>query len=189
MAKPVQRNKDRKREEIQRAFADSINQSGYDGVTVRQIARRAGVSVGLVYHYYPGGKPSIAAAIYQEGFRRTIIPYAFDSDPGKIEEMIRAHLDNHREHIRLYRAFDQALLTNQEVWGGVKADRRQLLEGFARESGYPLDGIDAWLTAYAVVDAIIHRHLTIDRVCDSDAELVRLIKTVYTAILADKHPR
>lgn len=189
MAKSVQRNKDKRMKDIQRAFAETINQSGYDGVTVRQIAHRAGVSVGLVYHYYPGGKPSIAAAIYQESFRKTIIPYAFDSDPEKIERMIRAHLDNHRTHIRLYRAFDQALLTNQEVWGGVKADRRQLLEQFARDNGYPLDGIDDWLTAYAVVDAIIHRHLTIDRICDSDAELIRLIETVYTAILADKKPR
>jgi hypothetical protein len=43
--------------------------------------------------------------------------------------------------------------------------------------------VDAWLIACGAVDAIVHRHLTIEPVCGSEKDLVRLLTVVYTSIL------
>ncbi len=185
MGRPVQRDKEKKIEDIKQAFIQLITANGYEAVTIRQIARKVNVSVGLIYHYFPGGKSSIAASIYEESFQKTIIPYTLADDPEAIENVCRTHLDNHRKHIALYKAFDQALLANQETWSGLKSDRYEMFRQYARESGIPSNRIEAWLLACSTVDALIHRHLTMERLCDSEAEFVRLIRVVYTSILGE----
>jgi AcrR family transcriptional regulator len=50
------RNKDAKIETITEATVLLIETKGYDKVTIRDIAECAGVSVGLIYKYFPGGK-------------------------------------------------------------------------------------------------------------------------------------
>lgn len=143
------------------------------------------MSVGLIYHYFPGGKPAIAAAIYKEGFHKTIIPYTMTGEPEAIEKVCRIHLDNHREHIALYRMFDQVLLTDQDAWRGLKAERNEMFRRYARESGIPADRIEAWLLACSTVDTLIHRHLTMERFSDSETEFIRLIQIVYTSIISE----
>jgi AcrR family transcriptional regulator len=184
MSKRFQRDKDRKIADIQSAFTELINTTGYDKVTVRQIAKKAGISVGIIYHYYPKGKPSVAAAIYEENFLDTIRPYALETDRKELEKKFRDHLKNHRENIELFRAFDQAILTDQDVFASVKTDRKRLLKEYATENNYPIEKVDAWLVAYNVIDAIIHRHLYIEKICKSDEELVQLISSIYSSILS-----
>ena len=185
MGRPVQRDKEKKVEDIKQAFIQLITVHGYEAVTIRQIARKVNVSVGLIYHYFPGGKSSIAASIYEESFQKTIIPYTLADDSEAIENVCRTHLDNHREHIALYKAFDQALLANREAWSGLKSDRYDMFRQYARESGIPSNRIEAWLLACSTVDALIHRHLTMEMLCDSEAEFIRLIRVVYTSILRE----
>lgn len=185
MGKPVQRDKEKKVEDIKQAFTQLITANGYEAVTIRQIARKVNVSVGLIYHYFPGGKSSIAASIYEESYQKTIIPYKLANDPEAIESVCRTHLDNHRKHIALYKAFDQALLANREAWSGLKSDRYNLFRQYAMESGIPSNRIDTWLLACSTVDALIHRHLTMEKLSDSEAEFIRLIRVVYTSILRE----
>src|SRR5687767_15072759 len=42
-----------------------IEQRGYEGTTLRNVAEEAGVSVGLLYRYYPS-KRAIVLALYEE---------------------------------------------------------------------------------------------------------------------------
>jgi AcrR family transcriptional regulator len=183
MSRSIYRDKEKKILDIKQAFIDLIMRDGYDTVTLRHIARRANVSVGIIYHYFPGGKHTVAAAIYKDSFQQTIIPYTLADDPEAIEKVCLAHLDNHRKYIALYRVFDQALLASLDAWKELKSDRSIMYRQYAMQNRYPSDRINAWLAACSVVDAIIHKHLTMEQVCESDAELVHLISIVYISIL------
>jgi len=185
MRRPVKRDKERKIEDIKLAFIQLVTASGYETVSIRQIAKKVNVSVGLIYHYFPGGKPAIATTIYRESFLKTIIPYTIAERSEDVEKVCRMHLDNHREHLALYKVFDQVLLTDQDPWKVLKADRNDMFRQYARDNGVPADRVEAWLLACSTVDALIHRHLTMERLCDSETEFIRLIRVVYTSILGE----
>ncbi len=62
--KPLSRS-DRMRQHIYHRAIECFSESGYDAVTMREIAAKAEVSVGLIYHYYTG-KEDIARCWYIE---------------------------------------------------------------------------------------------------------------------------
>jgi AcrR family transcriptional regulator len=41
-------------------------EQGYDDTTVAEVLRRAGMARGALYHYFPGGKDELFAAVYRE---------------------------------------------------------------------------------------------------------------------------
>ena len=43
-----------------------FTESGYDGTTVAEVLRRAGMARGALYHYFPGGKDELFAVVYRE---------------------------------------------------------------------------------------------------------------------------
>ncbi len=54
-----------RRRELLRAAADCLVERGYAGTSVREICRRAGVSPGLLTHYFPG-KTALIAEVYRD---------------------------------------------------------------------------------------------------------------------------
>src|SRR5208337_3839267 len=54
--KSIIRDKEAKIEAIIDATQSLISSMGYEKVTIRDIAEKADVSVGLIYKYFPGGK-------------------------------------------------------------------------------------------------------------------------------------
>ncbi|MBT7346654.1 hypothetical protein HN807_06185, partial [Candidatus Bathyarchaeota archaeon] len=95
----------------------------------------------------------------------------------------KSHLDNHRENWQIYRALDQAMIADRESFDEIREDRHRQLKSFATENGYPVEKIDAWITAYNVIDALIHRHLFVDKITKSDQSLVELIQKLYSSIM------
>jgi AcrR family transcriptional regulator len=184
MGQKYQRDKDQKIENIKRAFTQLINSKGYEKVTIRQIAKEAGTSVGIIYHYYPKGKPSIAAAIYEENLHEPIIIYKYEPDLKKLSQRIKNHLETHRVNFELYKAFDQAIISDQDVFSSVKIDRKKFLTEYAVDNNIPKEKVNSWLTTYNIIDALIHRHLYIDAVCASDQELINLIVKIYPSIIS-----
>ncbi|MCW4013932.1 MAG: TetR/AcrR family transcriptional regulator [Candidatus Bathyarchaeota archaeon] len=179
VAMSYQRDKEQKKTDIQQAFTELINTNGYDKTTIRQIAKKADISVGIIYHYYPQGKPSIAAAIYEKNLRETIPPYGLTEN---IDEVLRNHIQSHRENSEMYKAFDQAILADHDVFESIKRDRRQIMMEYLEEKDLPVELLDRWLTTYNVIDAVIHKHLYINSVCEKDPELINLLRTIYSAI-------
>lgn len=76
-----QGDKERKIEDIKQAFIQLVTANGYETVSIRQIAKKVNVSVGLIYHYFPGGKPAIATTIYRESAREDKVMYATCGPP------------------------------------------------------------------------------------------------------------
>ncbi|MDF1502229.1 TetR/AcrR family transcriptional regulator [Roseisolibacter sp. H3M3-2] len=56
------------RDRIERAALRVFAERGLEAATVREIAREAGVSQGLLYNYYPG-KQELLAALFRRGMR------------------------------------------------------------------------------------------------------------------------
>jgi AcrR family transcriptional regulator len=184
MAKRFERDKDEKIRLIYDAFTKLVNARGYEGVTTRRIADEAGISVGIIYHYFPEGKPAIAAKYYEKNFLKIMDPDAFlGRDPDRLEIQIRDHLRIHRENIELYRAFDQAILTNHDLFQNLKKERRDLLETQIEEKGLSDEAVEACLTAYNLIDAVIHRHLFVDPISKTDKGLVEFLTKLLTLTL------
>jgi len=188
MPKRFERDKDEKIRKIYDTFAELVNAIGYEKVTTSRIAEEAGISVGIVYHYFPEGKPAIAARLYEKNFMKVMNLDAFVSmDPETIKAQIRDHLRIHRENIELYRAFDHAILTNRDLFQDLKRERREIIETQMEQVGghEPSDErIEVYLTAYNVIDAVIHRHLFVDPVLQTDEELVVFLTRLITLAFA-----
>ncbi|KUP98042.1 TetR/AcrR family transcriptional regulator [Thermobifida cellulosilytica] len=88
----------RTREEILRAARLDFSEKGYEGTSVRGIARRAGVDPSLVHHYF-GTKDQVFAAAME-------LPY----DPGELLERIMLDDPEHDPAEAVVRAF-------LRVWG------------------------------------------------------------------------
>lgn len=185
MNRIIERDKEKKIQSIKQTFTDLITQFEYQDITIRQIARRAGISVEIIYHYFPKGKQSILISIYEDDFRETVFTYLVETEPDQLGKRFQSHLNNHRENWEFYRALDQAMIADRESFKTIIKDRRILLERFAKENGYPDEKIDSWITAYNVIDAIIHRHLFVDKITMSDHNLVEIIQKIYHSILGD----
>ncbi len=185
MDRVIERDKEKKIQSIKQTFIDLISEYDYQDVTMRQIAKRAGISVGIIYHYFPKGKQNILIYIYEDAFRETVFPYLIETDPEQLGERFRSHLNNHRENWKFYRALDQAMIADKESFKILREDRQNMLKKYAEENGYPVEKIDPWLTAYNVIDALIHRHLFVSKITMSDDDLVELIQKIYSSIMGD----
>jgi AcrR family transcriptional regulator len=92
-----------RRRDILEAAQHLFVQGGVGATTVDDIRERSGVSVGSLYHHFPGGKEAIAAALYletmaeyQDGFLQELRRHR---DPATgVGETVRYYLRWVREH-------------------------------------------------------------------------------------------
>jgi AcrR family transcriptional regulator len=90
---------EQRRRSILEAALDVFTTVGYHATTAIAIRRRARVTTGSLYHYFPGGKPEIAAAVhvdslrqYQTEFLPVLAAVGDDAEAG-IRAGVRYHLD------------------------------------------------------------------------------------------------
>jgi AcrR family transcriptional regulator len=180
----ITRDREEKINLIYEAFSRIVELEGYEKVTTRKIAEEAGISVGIIYRYFPEGKPAIAAGFYEAAFRAVMEPAAVLSGSTEdLEREIRLHLENHRRYEAIYRAFDQAMLEKHDLFQGLKRNRTELIE--SRIRALPIETtlnmapfnvlVERYLKVYGLVDALVHRHLFAVPYAKSDEELVRVL--------------
>ena len=106
-----------------RAARDRFLHDGVDGASLRDIARQAGTSLGMIHYYFPA-KDDLFMAVLEEvyaGFSRDI--ESLMRAPGQLETRVRALFD------RVARASDEELeiirLVVREVM--VSSERRALI--------------------------------------------------------------
>jgi len=178
------RDRNEKIKVIYEIFNHLVKSEGYKEVTTRRIAEEAGISVGIIYHYFPEGKPAIAAGFYETAFGSVMDPAkVLNGSPKHLEQEISLHLENHRRNEAIFRAFDQALLENHDIFEGLKRSRTELIE--ARIAALLIEDklpkttikelVDKYLKIYGLVDAIVHRHLFQAPYAESDEELVHIL--------------
>ena len=51
------------REDLLPQVAEVFRESGYDGTSISRITEKTGLGKGSLYHFFPGGKAEMAAAV------------------------------------------------------------------------------------------------------------------------------
>ena len=175
MDKRYTRDSQQKIQSIYTAFTELVNQNGYENLTARQIAQHANISVGTIYHYFKEGKPAIAASLYEKNLLETL---KLNSITGyqqpDLKAQVTSHLENHKQNKELYRAFDQAIYSHSEVFSGIKRKRDEILSEELIDSVL----LKTTLRLYVTVDALIHRHLFVEPLFESEEELIEYLKTL-----------
>jgi len=86
-----------RRDALLRVCARLFREKGFDGTTIRDISRAAGMHSGSPFYHFKTKQAMLVAVMEQglvEGLRKTEAVMALDLAPGeKFERMIRAHLD------------------------------------------------------------------------------------------------
>jgi len=185
MSRKHVRDKDAKIRLIFETFANLVNRNGYDRLSTRHIAETAGISVGTIYHYFPGGKHAIASRyidrVTDELFDPGIFGRLGEGDlQGFLEELIRGYLSVHKENLEIHRAIDQAILADSDVYRrNLEATTANMsrvvaeLKGMGLYSDIPeLLVFNGFVLLFNVLEAIVHRHLFFFPLCETEEELV-----------------
>jgi len=175
MDKRFTRDSQQKIQSIYTAFTELVNEHGYENLTARQIAKRANISVGTIYNYFKEGKPAIAAALYEKNLLETLnIKNIIGYKNPDLKTQVTSHFEFHKQNKELYRAFDQAIYAHSEVFSRLKRKRDEILSQELNDAVL----LQATLRVYVTVDALIHRHLFVEPLFDSEEKLIEYLKTL-----------
>ena len=99
-----------RREQLLSVGARLFSESPYDDVWIEQVAEIAGVSRGLLYHYFPTKRDFFAAVVERESERMLRMTAAVPGVP--VREQLASGLDAYLEYVEThahgYRAFHRA---------------------------------------------------------------------------------
>ncbi|MER6108154.1 MULTISPECIES: TetR/AcrR family transcriptional regulator [Streptomyces] len=127
-----------RREQLLSVGARLFSESPYDDVWIEQVAGIAGVSRGLLYHYFPTKRDFFAAVVQRESDRMLRMTAAVPGAP--VREQLASGLDAYlgyvAAHAHGYRAFHRAEaagdLTVRRVYHrALAAQERQILAALA----------------------------------------------------------
>ena len=186
------RDREGKINAILETFEALVNRNGYDKLSTRHIAKAADISVGTIYHYFPGGKHSIAMGYLERITQGLFDPEMFMAagDEGGLtilyEGFIRSHLASHRENREIHRAIDQAILADEGVRkfnsDVIHMNLRSAAEELMRRglfSDEPRPEVAMrFLRNFRLIEAVVHRHLLVEPFFDSDEELVDFLSRI-----------
>jgi len=170
------RDKDAKIRLIFETFADLVNRNGYDRLSTRHIAEAAGISVGTIYHYFPGGKHTIASRYIDRVTDELFDPSIFRGIEERdlrwfFDGLIRRYLFVHRESLEIHRAIDQAILADPDV-------RRRNRDSIVTN----MEVLAGFLLLFNVLEGIIHRHLFVYPLFEADEELISFLVNLLECI-------
>ncbi|MEU6229904.1 TetR/AcrR family transcriptional regulator [Streptomyces sp. NPDC047042] len=132
-----------RREQLLAVGARLFSESPYDEVWIEQVAEIAGVSRGLLYHYFPTKRDFFAAVVERESERMLRMTAAVPGVPAR--EQLDANLDAFlayvEEHAHGYRAFHRADASGDQAVRKVyqralAAQERQILAALAADSEF-----------------------------------------------------
>lgn len=176
---------------ILQATAQVLAEHGYAKASTNRIARRAGVSVGSLYQYFPNKDALFQALIErhvsaQNAAFSELFSLSLASPPERlIQQAVRALVASHRVQPELHMLLISQLGGLEQAAALLTWDTRaiQALEAYLRAQAHALRPIDdprlvAEVIVFAV-EAVVHRSLMAEaeRLADPavERELVRLV--------------
>jgi AcrR family transcriptional regulator len=184
------------REESKKATIQKIVQTtktmilrdGYNAITTTKIANEAKISVGIIYSYFPEGKPAIAKEIFKEGIIKLIDDEIIsdlneDTFPTFIKQIITKFVSQHRENESILIAMSIAILTNDEIFKNflflnqTEFDKVTKLILVMKELGLYSDPVSAktGILLLKILDTLIHHHIVFEEIFESDSELIEFL--------------
>ncbi len=139
---------DARREQLLASGARLLAERPFDEVSIEEIARAAGVSKGLLYHYFPTKKDFLIAAL-ERGQEELAVLTAPDSDLPPAEQLA-ASLDRFLDFVEEHEAAYTAIFRSRgggdpEIQAALEAGRRQRMDAV-------IESLASWQPAPASVE-------------------------------------
>jgi len=154
----------RTREAILRAARTEFARGGYDGTSIRGVARRAGVDPALVYHFFGNKEGVFAAAMQLPVNPAELVPRVLPGDPrGLGERVVRSFLEvwEPRSSRSGFLALLGSALTHEEAAAMLRGFVRDAILGpVARSLELPNADLRATLAASQLVGLAFLRYGT-----------------------------
>jgi AcrR family transcriptional regulator len=139
---------DARREQLLASGARLLAQRPYDEVSIEEIARAAGVSKGLLYHYFPTKKDFLIAALERGQDELALLTAP---DPGlPPAEQLTASLDRFLDFVEAHEAAYAAIFSSRgggdpEIQAALEAGRQQRMDAV-------IESLASWEPAPASVE-------------------------------------
>jgi AcrR family transcriptional regulator len=142
---PARMSNDERREHLLRSGVELLARRGHDEVSIEEIAEAAGVSKGLLYHYFPTKKDFVLAALErgQAQLDERLRPDPTLDPEAQLDAGLGAFLDDVEEHAAAYSAiFRRGGGGDPQISAALDAARaarmEALLQGLAAWEGAPM---------------------------------------------------
>ena len=151
---------DARREQLLQAGVDLLKTSTPDDISIDAVARHAGISRGLLYHYFEDKDAFVVAILEQAGERLRV---ALEPDPrlsgrAQTAASIDAFITFAEDHAAGFRAVLTGGITNRRISAVVDETRERdlgrFVEAIASSSGEPLEASDR-----DVLRLALHAHM------------------------------
>lgn len=175
-------------ERLERAALRVFARAGYGSATVRDVAREAGVSQGLLYNYYDG-KQALLEALFRRGMLDVMASFAAAEVEAPPEErlarLVRAAFAGVREHLDFWRVL-YGLRHQPDVLAALAPELaafedsvRATLEAHLRAVGFPRTRATTQARLlYGAIDGVA-QHFAVDPdAYPVDAVAARIVETI-----------
>ena len=188
-ARRVRLQIDERRTQLLRLGIEMFASRPYEEISIDDIAEAAGISKGLLYHYFPGKREFYVEAIRASSLhlRQLTEPDPLLPPPARLRAAIDAHLEYIREHGAVYQAIYSGGMTVAPEVGAILEEHRgfvmdRLLKnlGVVRPRPVLRVALRAWIRMVEGVslDFIARPELVQD-------DLRELLVASYAALLAE----
>lgn len=146
-----ERDKEAKIQRIVQSTKILVENKRYSTVSIRDIAKEADVSIGLIYKYFPKGKFDILMHLSSKRMEEDFMmaqpeKIDFTDFPGYIREVIKNIRELHQENAKLIKAVTVATLMEDELLEDIKMvnaeDFTVISEFFSRFEGVDISNKD-----------------------------------------------
>lgn len=184
------RVREESRARILEAALELFARDGYEATPVREIARAAGVSQGLMYNYF-AGKDDLLRALFEESMRDVRASFALAegaADP--VEALVGGAFTVVRANLRFWRLSYGVRMQPSVLAGlgeGVRAWTEEILatlERFLREGGAPEPRTEA-AVLFALIDGVSQHYAMDPERYPLDAVEARIVAH-YRRLAADR---
>ena len=136
--------REKTRQGIVEAARELFLEDGFEGVTTRAIARRAGIAAGTLFNYFPS-KEALAVALVGEALAAAEAEFDAARRPGEtLEETLFAFVAAQLRHMAPYRPWVAPVLeasssllraANEKLGAGIRAQHLQRVERWLAQAG------------------------------------------------------
>lgn len=182
------------REHILAAAREAFAEHGYDGATVRDVARRAGVDPALLYHYFGSKQQLFVAAMEIPYHWQQVLPAVLEGPRDGIGERFVRQLLGYWEDPRIRPLFMGAVRSAATDPVAAEMVRRLLAEGpfalLARTIGTPDAELRAMLVASHVMGVALLRYiLRVEPMASAPIDtLAAMVGPTVQRYLSDERP-
>lgn len=190
--KKFERDKKAKIERIIQSTKTLIEKNGYNIVTIRDIAKEANVSVGLIYKYFPKGKFNILQQLNTEYMNEQFkmnqhLKINFNDFPSYIREVNKKMLELHQKNDELIKAITIAALTGDNILQDIKTinteDYMVIAQFFNKFSGINTTNHVQILTEWTLtIKSLIHYHTIFPTIIEDEETLLTMLTNISLKI-------